>query len=264
MEIYPAWIGDLDSDGHLDIAIANGTNTFFEYLNNGDGTFHLQASFITSATSIISMVAGDANHDGKIDLIFAGEDGKLLVYFGNGDNGFTPGPISNIETGYPILLLGDFDGDGKADVVVQVSDPSTGWDIQAAYGDGQGHFQAGSIIYGDVIYNAYDVNRDGMMDLVGEYFLAYSNQTAPSVTIQYGNANRTFTESDVALKGCNAGPNPPAAADFNGDSEVDLIVGESGTLPDCYNDVYSETVNLLRGRGTKAFVPSRRSSPARP
>ena len=64
---YSIAVGDVNSDGNLDLIVANGTNTFYEYLNNGKGSFHLQASFQTTAP-IYSIVAADANHDGTIDL----------------------------------------------------------------------------------------------------------------------------------------------------------------------------------------------------
>jgi hypothetical protein len=119
-QAYSIAVGDVNSDGNLDLIVANGTNTFCEYLNNGKGSFHLQASFQTTAP-IYSIVAADANHDGKMDLIWTGiNDQKLFVYFGNGDNGFTVGPTSTLNI-QGRLAIGDFDGDGKVDIVSQAT-----------------------------------------------------------------------------------------------------------------------------------------------
>jgi hypothetical protein len=67
--------------GYLDLAVFNGTNAFYEYLNNGDGTFRLQGAFVTQVSQITSMVAADVNHDDCIDLIFDGfNDANLYVW----------------------------------------------------------------------------------------------------------------------------------------------------------------------------------------
>src|SRR5207249_2795974 len=85
-------------------------------------------------------VAADLNNDGREDLIWTGiNDQKLFVYFGNGDNGFTVGPTSTLNI-QGQLAIGDFDGDGKVDIVSQATQYGTS--VQVAYGDGQGHFQA--------------------------------------------------------------------------------------------------------------------------
>jgi hypothetical protein len=158
---YSIAVGDVNSDGNLDLIVANGTNTFYEYLNNGKGSFHLQASFQTTAP-IYSIVAADANHDGKIDLIWTGiNDQKLFVYFGNGDNGFTVGPTSTLNI-QGRLAIGDFDGDGKVDIVSQAT--QFGTSVQVAYGDGQGHFQATASFGTNIAYQVFDLNGGGKSD----------------------------------------------------------------------------------------------------
>src|SRR5258706_1597327 len=164
---YSIAVGDFNGDGNLDLAIANGTSSFYEYLNDGKGNFHLQATIQTTAP-IYSIVAADANHDGKIDLIWTGiSDQKLFVYFGNGDNGFTVGPTSTLPV-QGRLSIGDFDGDGKADIVSQATQYGT--TVQVAYGDGQGHFQATARFGTNIAYEVFDLNGDGKSDLIGIAF----------------------------------------------------------------------------------------------
>ena len=246
---YSIAVGDFNRDGNLDLAIANGTSSFYEYLNDGKGNFHLQATFQTTAP-IYSIVAADANHDGKIDLIWTGiNDQKLFVYFSNGDGGFRIGPTSTLPV-QARLSIGDFDGDGKVDIVSQGT--TYGTTVQVAYGDGQGHFQATPSFGTNIGYEIFDANGDGKSDLIGIPFdfSINGNRYYKNVNVLYGNANRTFTSQDVPFSQCDTDANP-VSADFNGDGINDLAVLEAS---DC-NGNGPYTVNVLLGKGGGTYQP---------
>jgi hypothetical protein len=252
--VYNVVVGDFNGDGHLDLIALGGSNSFYEFLNNGDGTFHLQGTFKTALSQIYWMVAGDANHDGKIDLVF--NDGitqNLYVYFGNGDGGFSVGPTSALPV-QGELWIGDFDGDGNLDILTQFN--TYGNTIQVAYGDGQGHFQVANSFGDNAVYQPYDVNGDGKMDLLGEPFDFSINGSTyyKDVRIMYGNANRTFTQADIPLKQCNGGALQPAAADVNGDGIIDLIVTEAS---DC-NGSAPYSYNVMYGTGNGTYKPEQK------
>ena len=116
-------------------------------------------------TGVLTLATADVNHDGKIDLLFWGGDNNLWVWFGNGNGTFTVGPGTPMAIGGD-LLVGDFDGDGKADILGEYGDEG-GTDYQVFYGDGTGHFQASKVWVDDVDYEVYDLNGDGRSDLVG-------------------------------------------------------------------------------------------------
>jgi hypothetical protein len=235
------------------VIVSNGSNSFYEYLGSASGKLHLQATFVTS-TTVEGIAVADVNHDGKIDLLFdsysSSNDQNLHVWFGNGDGGFTVGP-STPMTSLGAIFVGDFDGDGKADVFTEYNQYSSSY--QVMYGDGTGHFQAAPAFGDDVQYFPYDLNGDGKMDLVGTPFDFSLNGSTyyPTVRVMYGNANRTFTTRNITLKNCADWNQPPAVADFNGDGINDLVVTEasdcSGTAPD--------TVNVMLGNADGTYQP---------
>jgi hypothetical protein len=224
-------IGDFNSDGKADLLVF-GVNSshqcdLFLYLNNGSGAFTEKASFPLD-TEVTSVAVGDFNHDGIMDVAFI-EGADLNVWFGNGNSGFKLGPTTPVDN-EGNLMLGDFDGDGYADLAI--GDPVNYDTVQVLYGDGAGSFPSQLTIQvpgGHSVFAATDVNGDGKMDIVASTF--YPNNPN-HVDVYYGDADRTFaSHTTIALEHC-ASDTPALAADMNGDGINDLVVPES----DC-NDV---------------------------
>jgi hypothetical protein len=129
---------DFNDDGIVDLAVGNLTlNILF---GNGDGTFRAGPVYLTNVSELLSvgpLFTGDFNGDGKIDIA-AGYDIDLAlpffipnvqVFLANGDGTFTPATPS--QSGEP-LATGDFNGDGKLDILCSDS---------ILLGNGDGTFQ---------------------------------------------------------------------------------------------------------------------------
>src|SRR4051812_4299179 len=73
-----------------------------------------------AADSTIFVAKGDLDGDGHPDLLVARPGlGAIVMLPGDGAGGFGPARVT-VTGGNPVLLrLGDFDGDGRLDVVVQ-------------------------------------------------------------------------------------------------------------------------------------------------
>jgi hypothetical protein len=256
--VGPIAVGDFNGDGYPDLIVGDGASAkVYEYLGSRTGALHLQATFVTSA-SPVAFAAADVNHDGKIDLLYTDClycNAQLHVWFGNGNGGFTVGPTTALRTDATSLTVGDFDGDGRADVVAQqglgASEQVT---ALVMYGDGTGHFTTGPTLFdnSNSWFSAYDVNGDGRMDLIRSpnngwgaprYLVNY-------LKVYYGQTNRTFTTEVVPLANCQNG-GPPTVADFNGDGINDIIAVETA---DC-NGSNPDTVNVLLGNGNGTFQP---------
>ena len=82
-------MGDFNSDGALDLAVANNANpgTVSILLGNGNGSFQAAKSYPTDQAPK-SVAVGDFNGDGIPDLVTANNFGTLSVLLGNGDGSF--------------------------------------------------------------------------------------------------------------------------------------------------------------------------------
>jgi hypothetical protein len=200
-----------------------------------------------------SIAAADVNHDGRIDLLFSAAvngDNKLHVWFGNGSGGFSTGPATPIIL-FGLLSIGDFDGDGNADVLNQEFDFSSAGEV--FYGDRTGHFTATPQFLDDSRFASYDVDGDGKMDLITAPFAFSTNGTTyfNILRVYHANANRTFTVHQVLLANCTVSGLPPSVADFNGDGINDIMVTEGA---DCQGSG-PETVNVLLGNPDGTYEP---------
>ncbi len=118
-------VGDFNDDGKLDLAVT-GNNAVDIFLGNGDGTFQAPLT-IPVGHEPDGIVEGDFNNDGKLDLAVANySDNTVTLLLGNGDGTFTEASGSPYATGKGpfALAAADFNGDGKLDLAVVLTDGS--------------------------------------------------------------------------------------------------------------------------------------------
>ena len=191
-----------------------------------------------TVTLPVAVVSGDFNSDGNVDLAVGSGDGYVSVLLGNGDGTFQPARNSTVGGSLISIAVADFNGDGRADLVVTVV-TTGGTAIGVLLGNGDGTF--GPVMNlasasNPVSVAVGDFNGDNRPDL------AVACSSGAAVSVLLGNGDGTFQAHQDYASG--AGTNGIAVSDLDADGKMDLITAGLGGI----------SVRLGNGDGT--FQPA--------
>src|SRR6266568_881074 len=211
--------GDFNHDGKLDLATANqDVGTVSVLLGKGDGTFESPGDY-SAGSRPTRIVTADFNQDGHLDLavsnsIYTKSMVSVLLGLGNGTFRAAVSYAINDDTAAPpMLATGDFNGDGRPDLVTANGGGSNYFTVFLGNGDGTFHAPintSGAAQPRTLVL--WDFNRDGKLDV------AVLNAFA---VIMLGNGDGTFQLGPYYSTG-NI-PLDVKLADFNGDGRMDLV-----------------------------------------
>jgi RHS repeat-associated protein len=265
----PRAVGDINKDGFNDIIIANRNQTYNILMGDADGLFANRSSLTANAFDQIDVVnqldLKDVDGDGDLDLIAnlpiddGGSDTSgflsartqlqdpVLVYLNRGDGQFDAPEVLPLQAKSDGFVTGDFNGDGKLDIVVRSDIYSA--QINGVYplvlytGDGKGNWSQSKInitgidpnssFVGGLQMLAIDIDKDGRTELVfnqpdGLSIYKYAN---PCVWLKADSYGTDFDTSRYQM----------TTGDVNQDGLTDIVT------------IGSERVNMFLGQKNGTF-----------
>ena len=183
--------GDVDRDGHVDLAVVLEGEQSVVVWHGGDlgltrNTNRLELSEDETTTRL---ELHDLNQDSSLDVVVADHAGRIVVYLGAGDGTFAADPFVAATPGSKEFDLADVDGDGVLDIL---SASLSGRSLALLFGVGDGTFLPAVHLPNTVFSDTTparvvlaDMNRDGLVDIVAE-------AASGDVWFQVSDGDRTF------------------------------------------------------------------------
>ncbi len=269
---------DLDGDNDLDLYIGENYGQIKVYTNDGTGTFSAAANLQANGTNVdvgyaSTLIFADIDDDGDLDL-YAGEYyGSLKVFTNDGTGSFSESGDFQVVAGdidvsfWSKPVFADIDGDNDLDLYVG----ETNGAVEVFMNDGNNIFSAVANLQADgtdIDVGNFSApvfaNIDGDSDLD-----LYIGEQYGKIKVFTNDGTGTFSvAADLQADGADidvGDHSTPVFADIDGDSDLDLYVGESyGNINVFINDgtgAFSAAADLQAGgvdinagdRSTPAF-----------
>jgi len=212
---------DFNVDGVLDVAAVNrSTSTVSVFLGRASGGYGALRDYAIG-TGATAAMATDLNADGRPDLVVsrqANGAGAVDVLLARADGTFAAARSASIGAGPVGLDDGDFNEDGKRDLVVANSVAN---DLSILLGNGDGTFRPATAVAssgGPRAVTVADFDRDGFDDVA----VARSIQSA--VTVAFGTGQGGFVVGPLLRVDGSAAA--VASRDVTGDGIPDVLIAD--------------------------------------
>jgi len=237
-------LGDVDSDGDLDVLASYGASVVSVCLNNGNATF---AQPLNLYINCGRFALGDVDADGDLDLVASAyQSGRVTVALNDGTGVFAAQTATAVASPtVRSIMLGDVDGDGDLDLAT--GNDASG--VRLYLNDGAGVFTAGAALtVPGTTQSALlgDLDRDGDLDLAVAYNDAAGYGWLTTCTND-GIGTLTLASQRVATARYI---NHAQIGDVDADGDLDFVaVSSSGATGEV-------SVRINTGQGLFASTPS--------
>lgn len=235
--------GDVDGDGHADLAAVDGDDTMWMLPGTGRAAFGSRTEVPGGWARYRSITGiGDFDRDGDADL-FARDDksgyGYVLPSDGDGTYGHPFGPVTRLEKVGALVGAAQVAGDGTPDLVTR-----SGSRISVMVNNGT--VETGAPIAtgmdlsdADLVLNAGDWDRDGFGDVITR------RAGSGALFLHRGDGTGHFAPAVRLAKGFSGVRLLAAVGDMTGDGWPDLM-GQPGR----------DSMRIYPGAGLKGLRPS--------
>ncbi|HEX6410061.1 MAG TPA: VCBS repeat-containing protein, partial [Sphingomicrobium sp.] len=221
-----AGTGDFNGDGRDDILWRNGsTGQTTDWLGQANGGFvGNDANFYATIPATWQVVGiGDFNGDGRDDILWRNPStGQTTNWLGQANGAFVgndANALSTIGTSWQVAATGDFNGDGRSDILWR---DNTGA-MTTSLGQANGGFASNAANFWTTIPNSWQIVGSGDFNGDGRDDILWRNNLG-ATTNWLGQANGGFVGNDT-----NFYTTIPTSwqvegiGDFNGDGRDDLL-----------------------------------------
>jgi Ca2+-binding RTX toxin-like protein len=217
-------VNDFNGDGRSDVLWRSTGGALSNWLGRTDGGFTTNDGAAFSQVSTEWRVAGtgDFNGDGRADVLWRSAGGGFSDWLGRTDGGFTTNDgtaFNQVATDWQVAGTGDFNGDGRDDVLWR----STGGGFSDWLGRTDGGFQqndanAFTTVATDWhVVGTGDFNGDGRADVLWR-------SSGGALSNWLGTASGGFQQNDgAAFRQVGTDWHVAGVGDFNGDGRDDIL-----------------------------------------
>jgi outer membrane protein assembly factor BamB len=239
---------DADADGRLDLAVpCQNADSVVILLSRPSGPFSA-APWVELGVGAgpRGAVAADLDADGDLDLAVANRGANTVSLLKYDAGSFTLYRTLLNLAGPESIVAADFNRDGRVDLAVNspLATPDPGVSILLGSSTTAGEFGAAVVVPAGAVPDALaagDFDRDGIPDLA----VCDKSSSPSNVRILLGDGSGGFPSGSSVAVGSQ--PTAVVAADFDGDGDLDLAVGNEG----------ADNVQVLRNDGGDfSVVPS--------